>query len=319
MRLSSTDHRDQDRLRDQNQHLELVRRHLDRDERGLKLRNLKRLNLLYGICQFTQDINLRIIDLSRSMDATCAEAKMQELGVQEDAEIGYAGNAVFQYSVINVELVNRLRSATRLEDVSTSNKLKHEQLEQFLCPTSIIPTVTFALFRIECRDYNGGWLETEIWKATVPMAQNITGTTLAPGHYREPPVSRGNAHLRQPEIRGNALLAGDLTQKNRESQAQNSSRDWSRLWDKLHLLLERGCIKQQQRCSTPMLLEHQHTLRKETGNHLFHTNQFNGQTCLASSCIKDSETPEFPTGETMIRLWIQLPLQSTDLTYLEYL
>ena len=107
MRLSSTDHRDRDHLRGQNQHLELVRRHLDRDERGLKLRNLKRPNLLYDICQFIQDINLRIIDLSRSMDATCAEAKTQELGVQEDAEIGYAGNAVFQYSVINAELVNR--------------------------------------------------------------------------------------------------------------------------------------------------------------------------------------------------------------------
>ena len=89
MRLSSTDHRDRDRLRDQNQHLELDKRHLDRDERGLKLRNLKRLNLLCGICLFTQDINLRIIDFSRVMDATCAEAQMQELGVQEDAEIGY--------------------------------------------------------------------------------------------------------------------------------------------------------------------------------------------------------------------------------------
>ena len=205
MRLSSTDHRDRDRLRDQNQHLELVKRHLGRDEQGLKLRNLKRLNLLYGICLFTQDINLRTIDLSRVMDAICAEAQMQERGVQVDAKIGYAGNAVIQYSVINATVVNRLRSTTKLEDVSTSNKLKPVQLEQFLCPTTIIPMVTFVLFKIVNRDYNGDWLEREIWETTVPMAQNITGTTLVPGHFREPPVSRGNAHLRR--YRGTACAA----------------------------------------------------------------------------------------------------------------
>ena len=156
MRLSSTDHRDRDRLRDQNQHLELVKKHLDRDEQELKLRNLKRRNLLYGICLFTQDSNLRTIDLSRVLDVICAEAQMQERGVQVDAKIGYVGNAVIQYSVINATVVNRLRSTMKLEDASTSNKLKHAQLEQFLCPTRTIPTVTFVLFRIECRDYSGG-------------------------------------------------------------------------------------------------------------------------------------------------------------------
>ena len=310
MRLSSTDHRDRDRLRDQNQHLELVKRHLGRDEQGLKLRNLKRLNLLYGICQFTQDINLRTIDLSRVMDAICAEAQMQERGVQVDAKIGYAGNAVIQYSVINATAVNRLRSTTKLEDAGTSNKLKHAQLEQFLCPTTIILMVT---------SVSGDYFEMEIWETTVPMAQNITGTTLVPGHSREPPVSRGNAHLRQPVIRGNALLVGGLTRQNKESQAQNSSRDWSRLWAKLHLFLERGCIRQQQRCSIPTLRDHQHTPRTEIGDHLFHMNQFIGRTCLASSCIRESETPEFLTDVTTIRPWIQLLSLSTELICLEYL
>ena len=179
--------------------------------------------------------------------------------------------------------------------------------------------VIFVLSKIVNRDYNGDWLEMEIWETTVLMAQNITGTKLVPGHSREPPVSRGNAHLRQPVIRGNALLVGGLTRQNKESQAQNSSRDWSRLWAKLHLLLERGCIRQQQQCSTPMRPEHQHTLRTGTGDHLFHMNQFIGRTCLASSCIRDSETPGFLIDVTTIRPWIQLPLQSTDLTYLEYL
>ena len=187
MRLSSTDHRDRDHLRGQNQHLELVKRHLDRDEQEHKLRSLKRLNLLYGICQFTQDIDLRTIDLSRVMDAICAEAQMQERGVQVDAKIGYAGNAVIQYNVINAIIVNRVRSTTKLEDASTSNKLKHAQLEQFLCPTTIILMVTFV---------SGDDFEMEIWETTVPMAQNITGTTLVPGHFRELLVSRGNAHLR---------------------------------------------------------------------------------------------------------------------------
>ena len=125
MRLSSTDHRDRDRLRDRNQHPELVKRHLDRDEQELKLRNLKRLNLLYGICLFTQDINLRTIDLSRVMDAICAEAQMQERGVQADAKIGYVGNVAIQYGVINAAVVNDSRSTI------TTNKLEHAQLEQF--------------------------------------------------------------------------------------------------------------------------------------------------------------------------------------------
>ena len=156
-------------------------------------------------------------------------------------------------------------------------------------------------------------------ETTVLTAQSTTGIGLAPGHSRELPVSRGNAHLRQPVIRGNALLDGGQTRQNKESQAQSFSRDWSRLWAKLHLLLERGCIRQQQRCSTPMRPEHQHTLRTGTGDHLFHMNQFIGRTCLASSCIRESETPEFLTDVTTIRPWIQLLSLSTELIYLEYL
>ena len=126
MRLSSTDHRDRDRLRDQNQHLELVKRHLDRDEQELKLRNLKRRNLLYDICQFTQVIDLWSIDLSRVLDVLCAEAQMQELGVQADAKIGYAGNVAIQCGVINAVYVNGSRST------STTNAPEHLQLEHFL-------------------------------------------------------------------------------------------------------------------------------------------------------------------------------------------
>ena len=123
MRLSSTDHRDRDHLRGQNQHLELVRRHLDRDERGLKLRNLKRPNLLYDICQFILVINLKNIDLSRVLDVLCVEAQVQEFGVQADAKSGYAGSVVTQYDVTNAVYVNdshltitiRLQEQTQLK------------------------------------------------------------------------------------------------------------------------------------------------------------------------------------------------------------
>ena len=125
--LSSMDHRDQDRHRDRNQHLELAKRDLDRggsNEQELKLRNLKLRKLLYGICQFTQVIDLENTDLSRVLDALYAEAQMQEFGVQADAKSGYAGNAATQYNVINAVCVNDLRLT------STTNVPGHVQLER---------------------------------------------------------------------------------------------------------------------------------------------------------------------------------------------
>ena len=124
MRLSSMDHRDQDRHRDRNQRLELAKR--DLDQGGSNEQELKLRNLLYGICQFTQVIDLENTDLSRVLDALYAEAQMQEFGVQADAKSGYAGNAATQYNVINAVCVNDLRSTI------TTNAPEHLQLERFL-------------------------------------------------------------------------------------------------------------------------------------------------------------------------------------------
>ena len=189
--LSSMDHRDRDRHRDRNQRLELAKRDLDQGgsiEQELKLRNL-----LYGICQFTQVIDLWSIDLSRVLDVFCAEAQMQELGVQADAKIGYAGNVAIQCGVINAVCVNDLRLTI------TTNVPGHVQLERF----------QKAIQRVDMD--HGDWLEMETLETTVLTAQSATGIGLAPGHSRELPVSRGNAHLRQPVIRGNALLDGGQT------------------------------------------------------------------------------------------------------------
>ena len=154
---------------------------------------------------------------------------------------------------------------------------------------------------------------------TVLMAQSTTEIILATGQLRELPVSRGNAHLRQPVIRGNALLDGGQTQANMESQAQNFSRDWNRSWATLRLRHEPGCIRLQLGCSTHTQPRHQHILPTGTGNNPFLTNQFIGQTCQASFYIQDYGTLDFKTGEITTRLWILLPLQSTELTFLEYL